>query len=82
MIFYDDDTSQASAATYEITVLHSGQQVWQQSGVAGESWEFTEEQGVNLGLLFDQLTFRIRATQVGFNNSAPLEISVSRSSVA
>ncbi|KJZ67239.1 phage tail protein [Pseudomonas fluorescens] len=82
VIFYDDDISQASASTYEITVFHSGRQVWQQSGVAGESWEFTGERGVNSGLLFDQLTFKIRATQVGFNNSVPLEVSVTRLSVA
>ena len=81
MIFYDD-ISQASASTYEITVLHAGNQVWQQSGVAGESWEFSGERGVNAGLLFDHLTFKIRATQAGFNSSSPLEISVTRSSVA
>jgi hypothetical protein len=82
VIFYNDDISQASASTYEITVLHSGQQVWQQSNVVGESWEFTGERGVNAGLLFDQLTFRIRATQLGFNNSVQREISFTRSSVA
>lgn len=71
VIFYDDYISQSSVATYEITVF-----------VAGESCEFTGERGVNAGLFFDQLTFKVRATQAGFNNSAPLEVSVTRSSFA
>ncbi|MCO7057182.1 phage tail protein [Pseudomonas juntendi] len=81
VVFYDDDISQASASTYEITVLNGGQQIWQQSGVVGESWEFTGERDANGGRLFDELTFLVRATQPGFPHSAPVEISVTRMSV-
>lgn len=81
MIFYDDDVSQASASTYEITVLHAGQQVWQQNYVAGDSWEFVGERDTNGGLLFDELTFVVRATQTGYVSSALVEISVTRTSV-
>lgn len=81
VIFYDDDISQASPATYEITVLHGGQQVWQQNAADGETWEFTGERDANGGLLFDELTFLVRSTQPGFPSSAPVEISVTRVSV-
>ncbi|MEW5608625.1 phage tail protein [Pseudomonas juntendi] len=81
VIFYDDDVSQASASTYEITVLHAGQQVWQQNYVAGDSWEFVGERDTNGGLLFDELTFVVRATQTGYVSSALVEISVTRTSV-
>lgn len=81
VVFYDDDISQASASTYEITVLNGGQQIWQQSGVVGESWEFTGERDANGGRLFDELTFLVRATQPGFTSSAPVEIRINRSVV-
>ncbi|MNJ54395.1 hypothetical protein D3C77_498320 [compost metagenome] len=82
VLFYDDDISQVSAATYEITVIHGGQQVWQQNSVKGEIWEFAGERDANGGLLFNELTFLIRATQSGYVSSAPVEISVTRTSVA
>lgn len=82
VVFYEDDISQASPATHEITVLHAGQQVWQQNYVAGESWEFVGERDANGGLLFDELTFLVRAMQPGYVSSAPVEISVTRTSVA
>lgn len=81
VVFFGDDISQVSAATYEITALHGANQVWQQSGAVGESWEFTGERDANGGLLFDELTFVVRATQPGFPSSAPVEISVTRMSV-
>ncbi|MNN84202.1 hypothetical protein D3C81_2013350 [compost metagenome] len=80
-MFYDDDTSQASAATYEITVLHAGEQVWQQNAVEGEAWEFTGERDANGGMLFDELTLLVRATQGGHTSSAPVEIRITRSVV-
>ncbi|MGA4453473.1 phage tail protein [Pseudomonas fortuita] len=81
VVFYDDDTSQASAATYEITVLHAGEQVWQQNAVEGEAWEFTGERDANGGMLFDELTLLVRATQGGHTSSAPVEIRITRSVV-
>ncbi|MDG9917848.1 phage tail protein [Pseudomonas juntendi] len=82
VVFYDDDISQASqATTYEITVLHGGQQVWQQNAVDGEIWEFTGERDANGGLLFDELTFVLRSTRHGFDISVPVEISVTRTSI-
>ncbi|MCK2116538.1 phage tail protein [Pseudomonas juntendi] len=82
VVFYDDDISQASAATYEITVLHAGQQVWQQNAVEGEAWEFTGERDANGGLLFDELTFQVRSTQPGLPSSATVEIRATRSVIA
>ncbi|MDQ7965921.1 phage tail protein [Pseudomonas plecoglossicida] len=82
VVFYDDDISRASPATHEITVLHGGQQVWQQNAVDGETWEFVGERDINGGLLFDELTFVLRATRPGFDISVPVEISVTRTSIA
>lgn len=80
VVFYDE-ISHASPATYEITVLHGAHQVWQQNSFEGEAWEFAGERDANGGLLFDELTFVLRATQPGFARSAPVAISVTRTSV-
>lgn len=78
VVFYGDDESQASDATYQVVVKSGSSVVKTVSGVTGESWAFADETALNGGGYFSSLTFEIRAQKSGFTDSAITTIAVTR----
>lgn len=78
VLFHDDDTSQATTATYKIVVKNGATVVKTVTGVAGEAWSFADEMTINGGSYYTALTFDVIAQKTGYAESAPITISISR----
>ena len=77
VVFNSDDVSYGSSLT-RIVVKSGGQVVKDVAEVEGESWVFDDEQALNDGTWFRNLTFEVSAQKPGFPDSSPAVISASR----
>lgn len=77
-VVFNDDENQATDSTYQVVVKSGGAVIKNVSGVAGESWSFTDEIALNGGAYFSSLTFEVRAQKSGFTDSSTEMIDVKR----
>lgn len=78
VVFYGDDDSQTTDATYQVIVKSGGSVVKTVSGITGESWSFADEKTLNGGTYYSSLTLDISAQRPGFSDSAITSVIVTR----
>lgn len=78
VLFYSDDVSQATDATYKVVVKSGSTVLKTVTGITAEEWSFTDETAYNGGQYFSALTFEISAQKSGFADSPAVVISITR----
>ncbi|WP_243055347.1 phage tail protein [Pseudomonas sp. BP01] len=77
VVFDGDDVSYGSALT-RIVIKSGGVVVKEVAGLDGESWVFDDEQALNDGAWFSNLTFEVSTNKVGFPYSTTVVIVSTR----
>ncbi|WP_060613670.1 MULTISPECIES: hypothetical protein [Pseudomonas] len=77
VVFDADDVSYGSALT-RIVVKSGSNVVKDVAGIAGETWTFLDEQALNGGSWYSNLTFEVSAQKAGFPDSAPAVLTSTR----
>ena len=77
VVFEGDDSSYGTSLT-RIVVKSDGVVVKEVAGIVGEAWTFEDEQDLNGGVFFSNLTFEVSSQKPGFPDSIPAVISATR----